>query len=163
MSSLVAALALAALVPNALAQSGVEVTPLASKRFDYTALVRRRSPYPSPSPLAPSLTFSPPSSPTRPTLALVNVVHNMATTSATRLSVLISEPSEASSCLSLYLAFPPFFRPPAKILSARPPSSTVSMTFASGAHPHPTPRSVSSRARSVSTSITHHPLIPSPN
>jgi len=83
MASFVAALALAALVPNALAQSGADLTPLASKRFEYTALVRRLFSLVAP----PFAYLLPPSSPTRPTRALVNVAHSKATTSATRLSV----------------------------------------------------------------------------
>src|SRR5258706_8613194 len=86
MTCLVAVLALAALVPNALAQSSdpqpsavqpspspapapsAQLTPLASKHFDYTALVRRPSfpvplspppPPPPPSPACPTALPSP--------------------------------------------------------------------------------------------------------
>ena len=67
------------------------------------------APLPLLSPPEPSLTFSPSSSPTRPTLILVNVAHNMATTSATRLSVLHLRGLRGFLVLVPIFSFPPFF------------------------------------------------------
>lgn len=103
MASFITALALAALVPNVAFAQDPNFTPLASKKFEYTALVRL---LPSPSPSFPSssslFAYLLPSSLTRPTLVLVNVVYKQATTSATRPLVFYSSyPTPIFSLLCL--------------------------------------------------------------